>query len=104
VGRREVLTVLYVGSAGIILGAAAWTIIEVQRYGVNGWLVGGLAGIAFSILSMIKLRCTFDAYGCGFMSFGGGFTWHIFPGLLGFGAVWMLSSAVLNGFRNIAEK
>jgi hypothetical protein len=50
---------------------------------------------------MIKLRCGIDSYPCGFMSFSGGFTWHVLPGLLGFIACWMLVATILNGISTI---
>jgi hypothetical protein len=94
------LTFLYLVSASAILGIAAWMIIQVRRIDMSGWLVGSLVAIPFSILSMIKLRCTVDSFPCGFMSFSGGFTWHLFPGLIGILTLWAVSSAVFNRFRS----
>ena len=50
----------------------------------------------FSILFMIKVRCRTGAYGCGFMSFTGGFTWHIIAGLMVFLGMWALCGAILS--------
>ena len=54
------LTLLYLAMSGAVLGLAGWAIVWVRRRRVNGWLVG----IPFSVLVMIKLRCTIDAYPC----------------------------------------
>lgn len=91
----------YISGSAFVLGTTIWIILQMQGRSINGWLVGWLVAIPFSILAMIKLRCTIDAYPCGFMSLTGGFTWHFIPGLTGFVMVWALSSIVLNTFRGI---
>jgi hypothetical protein len=64
-------------------------------------LVGWLVGIPFSVLVMIKLRCTIDAYPCGFMSFTGGFTWHLLVGAVVFLVTWGFAGALLHQIRPV---
>ena len=91
---------LYLGVALGIVGFAVWIILRARRQGVNGWLIGCLAAILFSVLFMIKLRCSIGAYGCGFMSLTGGLTWHLIPGLTIFLGLWALCAALLNMLRS----
>lgn len=93
------LATLYLVSAGAILGVTVWTIIQVRKRGLSGYLIGLLAAIPFSVLSMIKLRCLTGPFNCGFMSFLDGFTWHLFAGLIGFVILWVVGSAAFNRFR-----
>lgn len=93
---------LYLGVSLGIVGIAVWLILIVRRRGISGWFVGCLAGICFSILFMIKMRCKTDTYGCGFMSFTGGFTWHLFAGLAVFGGMWALCGLILS--RSVSEE
>ena len=68
-----------------------------MRSKINGYVIGSMACIWFSILFMIKLRCSVtDEHVCGFMSFTGGFSWHLFVGLLVFLGSWSLASFMLN--------
>jgi hypothetical protein len=70
-------------------------IVQLGRIG-NGIAIGILAAIPFSVLFMIKLRCSIDAYyECGFMSFEDGFTWHLAIGFLIFLVGWIALAAVL---------
>jgi hypothetical protein len=92
---------LYVVVAISLWGTAAFGITRVRSANTAGLIVGTFAGMCFSILFMIKLRCAVDSYPCGFMSFTGGLTWHLLPGLMGFAAAWMLCAAMLNRTRGI---
>ena len=88
--------VLYLGVALGIVGLAVWMIHRASGLVLNGWLVGWLSAILFSVLFMIKLRCSTGEYGCGFMSLTGGLTWHLIPGLVGFLVLWALCAVILN--------
>jgi hypothetical protein len=50
---------------------------------------------------MIKLRCATNAYPCGFMSFAGGFTWHLLVGAAAFLGIWGLAAALLHRVRPV---
>ena|SRR5437867_3653460 len=93
------MSLLYLVAAISLLGIIAWTITRLRRTSTNGFLIGGFVCIFFSVLFMVKLRCAIDAYPCGFMSFTGGFTWHLFPGLIGFLGSWILISTFLNSIH-----
>jgi hypothetical protein len=89
--------VVSIGLCGIVV----FGITRLRSAKTAGAIVGSFVCICFSILVMIKLRCAIDSYPCGFMSFTGGFTWHLLPGLFGFTASWMLGAAVLNSMSAI---
>jgi hypothetical protein len=87
---------VYVTVALGVFGIAVWAISLLGKKAKTGWWIGWMVVPAFSILFMIKLRCMTEAYPCGFMSFTGGFTWHLVLGFVVFIAMWALSGAVLN--------
>ena len=87
---------VYVTVALGVIGITVWAISLLGKKAKKGWWIGWIVIPAFSTLFMIKLRCMTEAYPCGFMSFRGGFTWHLLLGFVVFVAMWALSGAVLN--------
>ena len=87
---------VYVAVALGVLGITVWAIILLREKAQKGWWIGWMVLPAFAILFMIKLRCMTEAYPCGFMSFMGGFTWHLLLGFVVFIAMWVLAGSVFN--------
>jgi hypothetical protein len=96
---RLLLGGAYAVVALVSTGLTVLAIVRLRRTGASGWFTGGLAGILFAMLFMIKFRCSVAAYSCWFMSFTGGFTWHVVPGLVAFSAGWIAVSGLLNRSR-----
>lgn len=93
--------VLYIVVALSVLGFVCLGISAVRKSSLNGFLIGSLAAVWLSVLFMIKLRCRIAEYPCGFMSFTGGFTWHLFVGLVIFLGTWALAAVALNHVRSL---
>jgi hypothetical protein len=90
------LVLLYVGLAVIACIVVGAIIVKVRRVQGSGFLAAAIVWGLVTILAMIKTRCTFDVYPCGFMSFTGGITWHLVPGLVGFAVGYLALTFALN--------
>lgn len=90
------MTIIYLVATLIFVAAVVFGITRLRRMTPNGLVIGILGGLLFSVLFMIKLRCSIDAYPCGFMSFTGGFTWHLLVGIAIYVGVWILSAIALH--------
>lgn len=90
------LVVLYVASAAIACVVMGRIIVSVRRAHGYGFVVACAVSGLVAILSMVKLRCIIDAYPCGFMSFTGGITWHLIPGLVVFAVGYAVLTSGLN--------
>ena len=85
---------LFVAMMAVAVGLAAT--VRLRRATSHGFLIGVAGAVPFSILFMIKLRCSIGAYPCGFMSFAGGLTWHIMLGLAAYIGLWVISASGLH--------
>jgi hypothetical protein len=92
------LSFLYLGTTIVAIGII-WMLIRSIPSESGGLLIGIVVIILLSILLMIKIRCKTGPFPCGFMSFTGGFTWHIFIGLLISPFIWVMSALLLNGVK-----
>lgn len=90
------MTFTYLVVTLAFVGIVVISIVRLRKIRPNGLLIGALGALPFSVLVMIKLRCSIDAYPCGFMSFTGGFTWHLLVGLVIYIGMWILTSIALN--------
>lgn len=95
------MSLLYLLVTVGLLVAVVIGIARLQRARTNGFVIGGIICICFSVLFMVKLRCTTGNYNCGFMSFAGGFTWHLLPGVIAFMGSWILLAALLNSLHTL---
>jgi len=84
-------------TAGVV--AVVYMLIRRVPKESNGFLVAAPSILFLSILLMIKVRCRLESYPCGFMSFTGGFTWHILIGLGLLPAGWFMFAGLLNNFK-----
>jgi len=41
----------------------------------------------YVLLGMVRIRCKFERFNCGWMSFGGGITWHVLPSAIVIGLI-----------------
>ncbi|GEM_PF-6578736 len=88
---------IYVLSASMALAGTSAFVVFLRKTQFPGIGIATIAAVAFGILFMVKARCLGGQYPCGFMSFQGGFTWQILPGIaIMFGGLALL--AVLLGY------
>lgn len=66
------MTLIYLVVTLAFVGIVVIGIVRLRKIRPNGFLIGILGALPFSVLVMIKLRCLIDTYPCGFMAFTGG--------------------------------